>query len=255
MEHIIKALEQASASVTNRNPPRAEYNVNVDVEYTRTKIIPVDKELLRKKRIINGIDNPILTDAYRLLRTQLLQRMRANNWNTIGITSSRVETEKSLTALNLAISMSMELNQTVLLVDMNLRNPNLHSFINYMPEKGISDYLSGQAELAEIMVNPSVERLVLLPGRDAIQNSSEMLSSPSIISLVNELKSRYSDRYIIFDLPPLLSTDDTLAFSPFIDALLLVIEEGLTKTGDLQRCVDILGREKIIGTVLNKSKS
>ena len=93
----------------------------------------------------------------------------------------------------------------------------------------------------------------MLPGRGSMTNSSEMLSSPKMVQLVDELKNRYPGRIIIFDMPPLFYADDVLAFSPYVDASLLVLEEGKTKDEELVRAVDLLSSTNIIGTVLNKS--
>ena len=105
-----------------------------------------------------------------------------------------------------------------------------------------------------MLFNPSIERLVVLPGRETMLNSSEALSAPTMVHLVEELKNRYPSRLVIFDLPPILSSDDALAFSPYIDAVLLVIEEGKTSSDELAQSLEILQPVNIIGTVLNKSK-
>ena len=104
------------------------------------------------------------------------------------------------------------------------------------------------------MFNPGIDRMVVLPGREPIFNSSEMLSSPKMIALVDELKTRYPSRIVIFDLPPLLATDDALAFSPYVDAILLVAEEGKTSKEDLLQVKNILKDSNIIGTVLNNAE-
>jgi protein-tyrosine kinase len=82
-----------------------------------------------------------------------------------------------------------------------------------------------------------------------------MLRSPKMLSLVDELKSRYPDRYVIVDLPPVLAADDALSFSPYIDAMLLVAEDGSTKTEHLEKSLDVLKDAQIIGTVLNKASA
>ncbi len=107
--------------------------------------------------------------------------------------------------------------------------------------------------IQEILFTPSIERLVVLPGREAIQNSSEMLRSPKMVALVNELKHRYPDRLIVFDLPPILAADDALSFAPYTDSMLLVAEAGGTSRDDLQKALEVLKSVPVIGTVLNKT--
>ena len=105
-----------------------------------------------------------------------------------------------------------------------------------------------------MLFNPGIERLVVLPAGRPTPNSSELLSSPKMAALVNELKSRYPSRIIVFDLPPMLSTDDALAFSPYVDAALLVVEDGGTTKDELVRAVEMLGDTALLGTVLNKAQ-
>ena len=120
---------------------------------------------------------------------------------------------------------------------------------------GLSDYLTGDVPLHQLLFTPGIDRLVVLPGRSALPNSAEMLRSPRMISLVNELKTRYPDRLVVFDLPPILAADDALAFSPYTDCFLMVAESGSTRKEDLQKAFDILKSTPLVGTVLNKSES
>ena len=107
--------------------------------------------------------------------------------------------------------------------------------------------------LDKILINPGIGRFVILPGNKPIKNSSEILSSARLEHLVHDFKTRYPSRLVVFDLPPLLASDDVLVFMPYVDAVLLVIEEGNTVSDDIERAVQILGPEKLMGTVLNKS--
>ncbi len=94
---------------------------------------------------------------------------------------------------------------------------------------------------------------MILPGVASIENSSEILASPAMGALVQELKSRYPSRMVIFDLPPVLPADDALAFSPFVDAFLLVLREGHVTRTELKHTMEIMKDAMIIGTVLNAS--
>ena len=121
------------------------------------------------------------------------------------------------------------------------------------PTRGLSDYLTEGADLADLLIHPGIERLVILPGNHSFTQSSEMLSSPRMVQLVQDLKTRYTDRLILFDMPPLLAGDDVIAFLPYVDAVMLVIEEGKTTKDELAQTYRLLGEKNIIGTVLNKS--
>ncbi|MCU7926564.1 MAG: CpsD/CapB family tyrosine-protein kinase [Candidatus Thiodiazotropha sp. (ex Dulcina madagascariensis)] len=262
MEKLKKALEKAYESRVEEqadpgNSEKMQFQSKefaADIMYTQTKIIEVQSDVLREKCIITGSENDVVTDAYRVLRTHVLQRLRENNWNTLAVTSPRGGNGKTVTAINLAISLSKEVNQTVLLVDLDLRHPNIQKYFSLEGQLGISEYLSGKIELREVLFNPGIQRLVVLPGNKSFVNSSEMLSSPKMVELVDELKSYYLSRIVLFDMPPVLSCDDMLAFSPYIDSTLLVVEDGETKKKDLHRVLQLLDQSKIIGTVLNKSR-
>lgn len=264
MERIKKALERARQErqemmAQNQAKPRpvrskAEPEPHANIEYTHTHVIETPRQRLKEQRVAISNDPDPITDAYKMLRTRILSRMRSNKWKSLAITSPGIGEGKSLTAVNLAISISMEVNYTVLLVDFDLRRPCIHTIFGYTPKKGISDYLLLDEPLEEILFNPGIERLVVLPGHVPFQNSSEMLSSPKMVQLVEEVKTRYPERIVIFDLPPLLAVDDALAFSPYVDTVLMVVEEGKTKAEELARATEMLQEEtEIIGTVLNKA--
>ncbi len=265
MERIKQALELAkqerdkqSAAADRKAPVARNAGRGVadeNIEYTETRHAQVDPVELRKKRILIDQQNSV-ADAYRILRTQILQRMRENDWNTLAVTSPGSGEGKSLTAINLAISLARELDYTVLLVDANLRNPGVHQPLGLEPQYGLSDYLLDDTPLSEILIHPrGISRFVVLPAGRPIANSSEMLSSPKMMRLVEELKYRYPSRIVIFDLPPLLSSSDALAFSPLIDSMLVVIEEGGTQKQNLRQAFEMLKGVDVIGTVLNKAYS
>lgn len=273
MERIRKAIEQAgqqraASQGQSQAPPQphpeslpeappvngATSDFTGRFPYRQTRQVEVTDKLLLENRLIAGVDSHELTDAYKMLRTRVMQVMRANGWNAIAVTGPATGCGKTLTAINLAISLAREVTHTVLLVDLDFRNPSIHRYFGYEPQAGISDYLFNNVPVSEILFTPSIDRLVVLPGREIISNSAEMLRSPRMVALVNELKSRYPDRIVIFDLPPILQADDALAFSPYTDAMLVVAENGGTQREDLQKALDVLKHTPIIGTVLNKTE-
>ncbi len=273
MERIKQALERAreerrrtSASQLDILPPHglnaypqghplvpAKPSIMSSINYTQSRTIEVSAERLRERRVVAGIEKDAVADAYKILRTRILQRMRAKGWNSLAITSVGPNNGKTLTAINLAISLARGVNQTVLLVDFDLRQPGMASYFTEEPLPGLSDYLFHGTPLAQILFTPGIERLIILPGNEPLINSSEVLSSPAIVSLVEEIKTRYASRLVIFDMPPLIGTDDVLAFLPYTDAVLLVVEEGKTRREDLGRVQELLQGTNLLGTVLNKS--
>lgn len=258
MERIRKALDktyQKQSPVLGPDPTMAVVRANAGIEYTQTRSVPVSRDHLRRQRVISGYEPGSFTDAYKILRTRVLQKLREQGWNALAITSPGPSAGKTLTAINLAISLSLEVDQTVLLVDANLRNPCIHKYFGLEPEYGLSDYLLDSVPIEKILINPKgIGRFVLLPGKRPLADSAELLSSAKMAELVEELKSRYPSRIVIFDLPH-LSTSDTLGFTPYADAALLVVEEGQTTREDLASAIENLQPSPILGTVLNKAEN
>ena len=225
----------------------------VEITYTNTRCMALQPEILVRNLVVSGDGHDPITSAYKMLRTQVLQRMSANNWNVLAITSPGGQEGKTLTALNLAIGMAREVNHTVLLVELDLRQPTLHRYLGCQPEQGITDYLLRDVPISDIMFNPGIERLVIIPAGRPTTFSSELLSSPRMVELVNELKARYPSRLVLFDVPPLLAADDGLAFLPYVDAALLVVVEGETSLEDIELAKEMLASTPILGAVLNRA--
>lgn len=261
MGRIQKALDKAreqnaGGSVAYMNQHRRlrkRDHLPEHIQYSETRQIELNTETLRKNRIIAGMKYDANADAYKILRTRVLHNMKVNGWNSLAITSPLDGAGKSLTALNLAISISLEVNQSVLLVDLDFRRPSIHTLLGFDPDFGITDHLTDDVPVNQIMINPGFERLVVLPGKESFSGSSEMLSSPKMVRMANDLRTRYSSRIVIFDLPPLLMTDDVLTFLPNTDAALLVVEAGRNTPGEVSQCLHLLEDHELLGTVLNKS--
>ena len=224
------------------------------IVYTRTRSLNISLDVLRQRRVMAAYNKGPFVDAIKILRTQVMHRLRENSWNVVGITSPGHGEGKTLTAVNLAVSLAMETTQTVLLVDADLRSPSIHEVFGLKDCPGLADYLLDDQPVENLLVHPGIGRFVLLPGGRAISNSTEILTSPKMVALVEEFKHRYHSRIVIFDLPPLLHTADVLAFSPYTDALLLVVEEGKTTTEEVQRAMSLVKNSRpVLGIVLNKA--
>lgn len=201
-----------------------------------------------------GLKNDPHADVFRLLRTSVLKQLREKNWTSLAIVAPTAECGKTFVTANLGIALAMEVNQTVLIVDADLRNPQIGWYFGLDPEKGLLDYLHSELPVEDLLFNPGFDRLVVLPGRHTTSVSSELLSLPKMSSLVAELKTRYQSRIVLFDLPPLLSSDDALLFMPHFDAALLIVEDGKTTPEEIRRSLAILEKTNLAGVVLNKAK-
>lgn len=259
MDRIKRIGEQApTLSVTQENRiPLASSGERVAagmrIAYSQTRVVPVSAGILKKNRVLTGVNNDNVATAYKMLRTQVLRRMQQQGWKNLAITSAGPGEGKTLTAINLAISLARDVNHTVLLVDLDLRRPSVHQYFGYKPIKGLSDFLLGGATVPEILFNPGIERLVVLPSGAPQSDSSELLLSPKMLHLTEELTTHYDSRLVVFDMPPLLHADDALAFAPYVDAVLFVVEDGKTSRDDLTRSIELLQTTQVLGIVLNKA--
>lgn len=255
MEQIERALqksrEQRRATVQSRNGAVARTSQAPTPSHTQTRCITLTPTVLDTHRVVTATVHHPVTDVFRSLRAQVLQALNVRGKTTIGITSANHGEGKTLTAVNLAIAMAMDVNHNVLLVDADLRSPGVAKCLGLEPTLGISDYLTGTATIADCLIHPRIERLTVLPAKDRIGNSAELLTSPQMVDLARELKARYADRLIVYDLPPILTVGDAIGFLPSIDATLLVVRDGATRVADLNRALEMLGGHSLIGTVLN----
>jgi len=268
MERIRQAVEQARLERKNvseeqlggavrsgaavRSKTAKKEKSAVSFEYTQTPTLEISEATCRKNRLVAAVVGHPLQDTYRMLRTRVLQEMRANDWKTIAITSPTAGSGKSLSAINLAITIARDLSHTALLVDADLRSPSVHEYFDYAPELGLSDYLLHDEPLEKLLFHPNLDRLTVLPGRGRLSESAELLSSPKVVSLINELRGRYSDRIVVLDIAPVLSVDDALALAPNVDCMLMVAEAGETTREELASAIELLEGVPIVGTVLNK---
>lgn len=224
------------------------------VRYSATRQVDPEDAGLSRNRVVAGEVHDARAEAYRQLRSQVLAAMKRNKWRTLAITSAHENAGKTLTAVNLAISISQEVNQTVMLVDLDLRKPDVHNTLGITIEKGIVDHLNHGEPIENILLNPGFPRLVILPGMPQGRHSSEILSSPEMNTFMDDITNRYPDRIIIFDLPPLLRNDDAMVFVPKADCCLLVVEDDVTRPEDIERSVQLLKHSQLIGTILNKAR-
>lgn len=225
-----------------------------DIVYSLTKTVPIRMETMTRNRLIIGGANPEVQQGYKLLRTHVLQKTYAQNHNVLMVTSAMPEEGKTLTAINLALSLAQELTQTVLLVDLDLRYPSIHRYFGFEAERGLADYLEGTAGLPELLVHPQgIDGLVILPAGRPLEWAAELIRSPRMLQLVPELKTFYPNRYVIFDLPPLLSFADALSFAPLVDGIIMVVAARQTSREDLKRCQEMLQGRPIVGYVFNKA--
>ena len=210
------------------------------------------KQLLAN-RCVGYLCGSYESESYKVLRTRLLQKTGEQGGTTIMITSALPGEGKTLTAVNLSLTFAKEYDQTVLLVDSDLHKQSVHECLGFESDRGLADYLLNGTALADLIVWPGVEKFTVISGGRTVMTSSELLGSPRMKGLVKELKGRYPDRYVFFDVPPVLAGADALAFAPQVDHIILVVRAGSTSIEDVKLALDLLPRNKVLGVVLNRA--
>jgi protein-tyrosine kinase len=218
---------------------------------SRSRIAVLDEAGLKKNRLVGGTRSDPSAEAFKVLRTKVLKALRKHKLRTLAITSPRYGDGKTTIAVNLALSLALDVNQTVCLVDLDLRSPRINEYLGLHASCGLDGYLLHDVPLSDCLIRPSVERLVILPVANAVEDSAETIGLPKMAALTLELKTRYPDRIVIYDMPPLLDQADTIAFLKDVDGVLLVVREGVTHAEDVRGALHLLADSAVIGTVLN----
>ena len=210
--------------------------------------------LLDEGRLVGGSLRADLCDAINVLRTQVLHRTRRKGWNTILVTSPNPGAGKTTVAINLALSLAREMNQTAMLVDLNMRAPTIADRLGLGKREGLTDYLSDNVPLERLLVNPGIPKLVVLPSGTKTTDAADLVGSPQMKRLIDELKNRYPERYVILDAPHVVGLPDTLVCAEYVDAILLVAGDSETKQQELRQTQELLEGRNVIGVVLNKAR-
>jgi capsular exopolysaccharide synthesis family protein len=222
----------------------------------RFKQIALDPAVLERNCVLPGVSDPAATHSYKILRTRVMRRLETQQWRSFGVTGLASGDGKTLTSINLAISLVQNVNTWVFLVDLDLRRVQVARSLGISSSNdaaGLSDFLTGDASVDDIIYSPGIERLAIVPNFQPIADSSEMLTTPRMGELMQALERETPHRIIIFDLPPLLASDDVIAFAPQVDGMLLVVSEGSTSRSMLESAKETLSEMNLIGVVLNRS--
>lgn len=243
--------EMSSQEFTQKEKENAGW---VSPRYSKSRTVQLDPATLADNRCVGIFPYAPEAEVYKVLRTQILQHTKEKGGNTIMITSAVHREGKTLTAINLSFTFAKLFEQTVLLVDSDLRQQAIHKTLGFRSDKGLIDHLVDDVPLSDLMIWPGVDKLTLISGGRTINESAELVRSTRMKDLVLEMKTRYPDRYVFFDAPPILSGADTLEFVPLVDYVIIVVEYGSTPLNQIKKAVELIPQEKVIGFVLNKSR-
>ncbi|MES9939612.1 MAG: XrtA-associated tyrosine autokinase [Candidatus Thiodiazotropha sp. 6PLUC2] len=227
-----------------------------------SKRVRLDYEALSKiGHIVPHAGNKQLSEEYRIIKRPIIRNALGKgaaplaHSNLVSISSSLPSEGKTFTAFNLALSIATELDSTVLLIDGDVLKYSMSRLLGIENEKGLIDLLSDkQCHVGDVIIQTQIPRLKLIAAGTRSEKSTELLASTEMERLLDELSSRYKDRIIIFDSPPILATSEAAVINQHMGQILLVVEAGQTPVEAIKDSLSRLDEEKAIGLVLNKSR-
>jgi len=239
----------------------ASSNANFDNTYG-TGSVYIDLDFLKVTgALVPSNARSKIAEEYRVIKRPIIKNAFAgsaekiDNANIVMITSSLPGEGKSFNAINLAMSVVMEMDYTVMLVEADVAKPAILKGLGIRKhQKGLVDYLiQDGARLQDYILHTNIPKLTVLPAGRNNPRFSELLSSQNMKKLVHELSRRYSDRLVIIDAPPLLVTHDAVTMAAYAGQVVLVIESGKTEHSMVKEAVNLLDQDQTIGVILNKS--
>ncbi len=255
MSRIEKALEKAVKTRESIKEAVPEEIITPDNQVTLPRFevgeSVLDPAAIDRHIVCISEPSSAAAEQYKKLRARILQITAKDFLNTIMVTSSDISEGKTVTAINLAVAIANEIDYTVLLVDADLRATSVHKYLGIKPKYGLSDYLTGKTGLSDILVKTGIGKLVVLPAGNPPENPAELLSSDKMKRLVNEIKLRYKDRYIIFDSSPVLVTADALSLGIHMDGVVFVVKAARTSQKAAEQAISLMKGCNILGIVFN----
>ena len=262
MSKLEKALEKAKQARRGLEQPEDQPRIEegagrgagsrvIAPEYTHTKVCDVNCRELNRRGIVNEDLSPVIIEQYNLLRARFEAVMTEKDARSVLVSSPGIDEGKTITAINLALTISRETSRTVLLIDADMRNPSVTSYLGLPDGPGLFEYLTQDVPLSELLINPGLPRITILPAGRPADYPADLLAGPAMKDLVSEVRKRYAERYVIFDSPPLLAYADGLYLARYVDGVIMVARSGMTKQGDLLQAIETIGDRPLLGTVLN----
>lgn len=237
-----------------------EHTVSDPSKVRRSREVELDLDALaRKGYLVPDVERSMLEEQFRIIKRPLIGNATGEaaapiqRANLIMITSALPGEGKTFTAVNLAMSMAMELDYTVLLVDADVVRPSVLNRLGLPPSKGLLDVLSGRSkDLADVMLKTNIPKLTLLPSGTASLRTTELLASGAMEDLLDELARSYQDRIIVFDAPPLLPSTESRVLATRMGQVVVVVEADTTSTSHVSQAFAALEDCPVVMAVLNK---
>ena len=221
----------------------------------------LDEEQLIRRGLLAPLDHAIpVSDEFRRIKRPLIDNAlkhsgdHADHMNLIMVASPLPGAGKTFCSVNLAASISLERELTVLLVDADVAKPHISDAFGLADNPGLIDILEDETmSIEDVLIRTDLNDIQVLPAGRKHSQSTELLASERMEQVMHELATRYEDRLIILDSPPLMITSEAQALAAQVGQIVMVVESGKTSERDLQEALELLDRDKAINMILNKS--
>ncbi|MEH6472612.1 MAG: XrtA-associated tyrosine autokinase [Halopseudomonas sp.] len=243
-------ITQASEQHQGQQPSSSDKNVHIDIHRLESMgMVSPTESFTKIKEEYRYIKRPLLNNAFGPGSKTLDQP------NLVMVSSSFPGEGKTFTTINLAISMAMEEDRQVLLIDADVIKPSICNRLGIVDQPGLMDYLTGKVEVNDIIISTNIPNLKLITAGRHHHHSNEMIASEKMKRFMEELSARYPDRIVIFDTSPLLGASETNVLAQMTGQAVVVVEEKRTTHSQLKQALSLLNPDMAVGLVLNKSNS
>lgn len=209
---------------------------------------------LARNRIITPEGGMVEASAFSVLRTRVLQQMRANGWKRLAITSPSPGCGKTTIALNLGFGIARQPDLRVVVGELDLRRPAMTRILGQEAPGDFSEVIAGRASFGAV-AKRSGENLALAMNRGPVRNPAELLQSPSVSVALAAIETQYQPDLMIFDMPPMLVSDDAMAFMGQVDCVLIIAAAEMTSVKQIDLCErEAAGQTNVMGVILNKCR-
>lgn len=269
----MSTIEKALAKKKDSKPSKPETEQSTDQEevvaqeqspaetVSANKQLTIDTASLNEKGyLIDTGARKSIKDEFRQIKRKLLNNAfgtaskMLNHPNLIMISSAKPNEGKTFVSINLALSIALEQDKTVLLVDADVLRPSVNRELGVEQTEGLIEYLlEDEKPLSDVMFNTNIDKLKVIPAGHPHHLSNELLASEKMAVLANELATRYPDRVVIFDCPPLVGVTETLVLANLMGQALVVVEESKTSITSIKEATENLNEDLAVGLVLNKA--
>ena len=216
-------------------------------------LLPLDEAHLERHRIVTLQQNNPLRVSFDLLRTQVLHKMQEHGWRTLAVTSPSMQSGKTVVSINLALSIAHHPSKTALLVDFDLRRPQVASYLGLPDGHSLNDVFADRVDLHSAIVHAGIPGFLVLPTRDRVNGAGEILASDRVTRMIRGLRDEHPDRIVVIDLPPVTAVDDVITVLPKVDCVLMVVGNGDSTRREMEEARRHLARFPLLGVVVNKA--